>query len=162
MATALDRLTNLRVEQLMARDFITIHEDASLVDAARLMRNYGVTGLPVVDDFRRCVGVLSATDFVEAQSEAHSCCVQHVATSWDQSGLQRAETLSDDSVKAHMSPKVQSIREHRSIVDAGRLMCEEHIHRLVVIDRQGKPVGIISSLDLVSALVNAKNETNSN
>lgn len=162
MATALDRLTSLRVEQLMARDFVTIHEGASLVDAARLMRNYGVTGLPVVDDFRRCVGVISATDFVEAESQAHECCVQHVATSWDESGLQRAEALSDESVKAHMSPKVQSIREHHSIVEAGRLMCEEHIHRLVVIDRQGKPVGIISSLDLVSALVNSRNESNSN
>lgn len=162
MATSLERLTNLRVEQLMARDCITIHEDASLIEAARIMRNYGVTGLPVVDDFRRCVGVISATDFVEAESQAHECWVQHVATSWDQTGLQRAETLSDASVKAHMSPKVQSIREHRSIVDAGRLMCQEHIHRLVVIDRQGKPVGIISSLDLVSALVNAPNDTKPN
>lgn len=162
MATELERLTNLRVEQLMARDFITIHEDASLVDAARLMRDYGVTGLPVVDDYRRCVGVISATDFVEAQSHAHECCVQHVATSWDQTGMLRAETLSDGSVRAHMSPKVQSIREHRTIVDAGRLMCQEHVHRLVVIDRQGKPVGIISSLDLVSALVNARDDNKSN
>jgi CBS-domain-containing membrane protein len=161
MATALERLTNLRVEQLMASDCITIHENASLVDAARLMRDYGITGLPVVDDYRRCVGVISATDFVEAQSHAQ-CCVQHVATSWDNTGLQRAESLSDDSVRAHMSPKVQSIREHRTIVDAGRLMCQEHVHRLVVIDRQGKPVGVISSLDLVSALVNAREDNKSN
>jgi CBS domain-containing protein len=162
VATALDRLTHQRIEQLMARDVITIHEDSSMAEAAQLMRNYGVTGLPVVDEFRRCVGVLSATDFVESQSEKRQCCVQHLSTTRDQTGLQRAEILSQDSVKAHMSPRVQTIHEHRSIVDAGRIMCQEHIHRLVVVDRQGKPVGIITSLDLVSALVNTTNDLVSN
>jgi predicted transcriptional regulator len=67
----------------------------------------------------------------------------------------RAEVLDNGCVRAHMSPKVQTIREHRSIVDAGHIMCEEHIHRLIVVDRQSRPVGIVTSLDLVSALVNA-------
>lgn len=154
MATTLERLTNQRVEHLMARDVITVHEDASMAEAAQLMSNYGVTGLPVVDDFRRCVGVLSATDFVESQSGKRQCCLQHVSTTWDHTGLQRAEVLSQDRVKAHMSPKVQTIRELHSIVDAGRIMCHEHIHRLVVVDRQNRPIGVITSLDLVSALVN--------
>ena len=155
MSTAFEKLTNQRVEQLMARDVITIHEDASMVEAAQLLHNYDITGVPVVDDFRRCVGVLSSTDFVVSKCEEGCNCVSHVARTVDRSGLNRAECLDDESVRAHMSPKLQTIREHRSIVDAGQMMCKEHIHRLVVIDRQGRPVGILSSLDLVSALVNA-------
>ncbi len=155
MSTAIERLNNLRVEQLMARDVVTLHEDSSLVEAAKLLHNYGITGAPVVDDFGRCVGVLSASDYVQSKSEECCSCVTHVATHADRTGLNRAEVLDDECVRAHMSPKLQTIREHRSIVDAGRIMCEEHIHRLIVVDRKGRPVGIISSLDIVSALVNA-------
>lgn len=155
MSTAIEQLTNLRVDQVMARDVITIHEDSSMSEAAKLLHNYGITGVPVVDDYGRCIGVLSASDFVQSTSEVGCKQVTHVATNYDRSGLLRTEELSNESVRAHMSPKVQTIREHCSIVDAGRIMCQEHIHRLIVVDRQGKPVGIIASLDLVSALVNA-------
>ena len=155
MSTAIERLLNMRVEQVMATDVIAIREDSSMYQAAKVMRDCGITGAPVVDNFGRCVGVVSASDFVESKIEESCGCVTHVATSYDRSGLTRTEVLDNDCVRAHMSPKVQSIREHRSIVDAGRLMCEEHVHRLLVIDRQGRPVGIITSLDLVSALVHA-------
>ncbi len=158
MSTSIEQLTNMRVEQVMARDVITIHEESSMSEAAKLLKNYEITGVPVVDDYGRCVGVLSASDFVQSQNAATDSCVTHVATNYDRSGLLRVEVLSKESVRAHMSPKVQTIREHLSIVDAGCIMCEEHIHRLIVVNRQGKPVGVISSLDLVSALVNAHKE----
>lgn len=155
MSTAMQKLANLRVEQVMARDVITVHEDCSMIEAAKMLHNYGITGAPVVDDYGRCVGVLSASDFVQSKYEVGCNCVSHVVTNIDCSGLLRAEELDNESVRAHMSPHVQTIREHRSIVDAGNIMCHEHIHRLIVVDRQGKPIGIITSLDLVSAMVNA-------
>lgn len=159
MNSSIQQLSNLRVEQVMARDVITIHEESSMSEAAKLLSNYGITGVPVVDRRGRCVGVLTASDFVQSQSNVKGSCVTPVCTDYDRSGLLRAEALDNQSVKACMSPKVQTIREHRSIVDAGCIMCEEHIHRLVVLNRQGKPVGIISSLDLVSALVHASQES---
>ena len=32
-------------------------------------------------------------------------------------------------------------------------MCQQHIHRLIVLDEQDHPVGILSSLDIVAAMV---------
>lgn len=155
MSTAIERLQNMRVAQIMATDVISVHEDQAMCEAAQLFKNCGITGAPVVDSLGRCVGVLSATDYVESKLEEKCGCVTHVATSYDRSGLTRVEVLDNECVRAHMSPKVQTIREHSSIVAAGRLMCEGHIHRLIVVDRQGRPVGVVTSLDLVSALVNA-------
>ena len=158
MSTAIDRLLNTKVNQVMATDVVTIHESSSMYEAAMLIRECGISGAPVVDDFGRCVGVLSATDFVESKTEEQCSCVSHVATTVDRTGLTRTEVLDRESVRAHMSPRVHSIREHLSIVDAGHTMCEEHIHRLLVVDRQNRPVGIVSSLDLVSALVNSSRD----
>lgn len=158
MSTAIERLQNMRVAQIMATDVISLHEDHDMCEAAQLFKNCGITGAPVVDSLGRCVGVLSASDFVESKFEEGRGCTQHVATSLDCSGLTRTKVLDPECVRAHMSPKVQTIREHASIVAAGRLMCEGHIHRLIVVDRQSRPVGIVTSLDLVSALVNAPTE----
>lgn len=157
MSTATEKLAHLRVDEVMARDVVTVRADCTMTEAAQLLRDYEVTGVPVVDDFGRCVGVLSASDYVDSKSEESPDHrpIAHVDTTWDRSGLQRANVLNKELVRANMSPKVHSIREHLSVVEAGQLMCQEHIHRLIVIDHHGKPVGIISSLDLVSALVHA-------
>jgi CBS domain-containing protein len=57
-----------------------------------------------------------------------------------------------------MSPSVWSIDADATLIDAARLMCGKHIHRLPVLNREGKVVGVISSLDLVAAMVHAVEE----
>ncbi|TWU27473.1 CBS domain-containing protein [Bythopirellula polymerisocia] len=155
MSSSLEQLTILRVGQVMARDVVTVGVDDTMSAAADMLKTYGVTGLPVVDSSGRCVGVLSATDFVGWESEeshTHSPTAHFDAT-LAQKEVSLPEVSDETLVRAHMSATVQTIREHLSIVEAGRLMCQDHIHRLIVVDRQGRPVGIVSSLDLVSALV---------
>ncbi|MFM2096303.1 MAG: hypothetical protein RIS70_3427, partial [Planctomycetota bacterium] len=53
---------------------------------------------------------------------------------------------------------VQSIAESAPLSHAAKIMCLQHVHRLPVVDASGKPVGIISSMDLVAALSNAAEE----
>ncbi len=160
MGKTTQRLSGMRVEHVMARDVVAVQADSSMAEAAKILRDYAISGVPVVDDTGRCIGVLSASDFVDSKSEespAHPPVV-HVTTTPDSTGLARAEVLDETTVRANMSPKVETILEHLTLVDAGRLMCEEHIHRLIVVDRHGRPIGIVSSLDLVSALVHAAEE----
>ena len=44
------------------------------------------------------------------------------------------------------------------MIDAAREMCAQHVHRLPVVDAGGKVVGLVSSLDLVAAMVGALEE----
>ena len=68
------------------------------------------------------------------------------------------ETMNGDDVQSFMTEDVRSIAEMETIMDAARAMCVSHIHRLVVLDEQGRPTGLISSLDLVAAMVKAIEE----
>jgi CBS domain-containing protein len=54
------------VEEVMTRDIITIREDATIAEAARLMIGMNVRHLPVVDARGRVVGVLSLRDLARA------------------------------------------------------------------------------------------------
>ncbi|MCU0521563.1 MAG: CBS and ACT domain-containing protein [Anaerolineae bacterium] len=54
-------LSKLKVKEIMARDIVTVTEDAPLEEAARIMVDSSVSGLPVVRD-RNVVGIITETD----------------------------------------------------------------------------------------------------
>jgi CBS domain-containing protein len=52
----------LTVEKIMSRKLITVKPDTSIIDAAQAMLDYKVSGLPVVDDNEKLVGILTESD----------------------------------------------------------------------------------------------------
>ena len=61
-------------------------------------------------------------------------------------------------VSRFMSSNVQSLLPGEPLVRAARMMCEQHLHRVPVVNDEGRVVGIISTMDLVAALLNALDE----
>jgi CBS domain-containing protein len=66
----------LRVRDMMSLEPVTVRENAPLTVADRLMREHGVSGLPVVDGDGVLVGVLSRTDVMAAASGPQSAAWQ--------------------------------------------------------------------------------------
>jgi CBS domain-containing protein len=143
MDSAVDRLLTLKVKDVMTRQVVFVNHDQTLSDAARLFVEKGISGAPVVDGEGRCVGMLSAIDYVRREH-----------------GLQGKVTTEGEDQRVHqqMSPGVRSVQPEQTLLTAARLMCEKHVHRLPVLGQEGKPVGLITSMDVVAALVNAIDE----
>ena len=55
-------LSSLKIEKIMARHPKTISADATLAEAARTMLEYRVSGLPVVDEAMKVVGIITESD----------------------------------------------------------------------------------------------------
>jgi CBS domain-containing protein len=80
--------------------------------------------------------------------------------------VRRAHVLQSDEgldasverVAEEMTAGVRSVQPEQTLLTAARIMCEKHVHRLPVLDLDGKPVGLITSMDVVAALVNAIDE----
>ena len=62
----LTRLTGLRVSDLMSDEPVTTKPDRPLMQAVRMMIDHGVNRLPVVDQARRPIGVLTRDDVLGA------------------------------------------------------------------------------------------------
>jgi len=155
MNSAIERLVGLRVRDLMNEDVLTILESDEMHAAAKKIFDAEVTGAPVVNAVGECVGVLSASDFVGRDAGKHEL---QILTRTNPSQPYIIECLNDELVSTHMSPLVQTIADDASILAAGRLMCGEGIHRLIVVDERKHPVGILSTLDLVACMVSAIEE----
>lgn len=57
-------LLEMTAEDVMVRDVVTIPQETTLQEAANVLYREGVSGAAVVDELGRCVGVISASDFV--------------------------------------------------------------------------------------------------
>src|SRR3569832_1879999 len=63
---------SMRAHQIMTRSVISVTPDTSIVEAANIMLKRHVSGLTVVDDGGRLVGVVSEGDFI-CRSEIFTC-----------------------------------------------------------------------------------------
>jgi len=164
MNSAIERLLSLRVSDIMRRDVIQVSAHESMGAAASRMLQHEISGAPVVDEYGHCVGILSAIDFVRHESD-----IQQANQSVEASVLFRscydamtrpsvALGQEDDLVQTHMTPGVQAVAADTPLLDAARIMCGAHVHRLPIMDAAGHVEGIITTLDLVAAMVQAIDE----
>ncbi len=155
MKIAVERLTSLRVKDVMCRDVLTVDESEDLQSAARRLYDRDVSGAPVVNSLGRCVGVLSASDFVARDAEESP---REILVRTNPDEPYRVESLDDNLVASHMTPFVQTISEDASVLEAARIMCAEHIHRVIAVDEEQRPHGILTALDIVAATIAAIEE----
>jgi CBS domain-containing protein len=126
----------------------------SLEGAARLLSQAQVSGAPVVDAEGRCVGVLSATDFVHrAQKGVRPGISQEcVCSSWQ---IVDAECLPTEAVRDCMTKDPVTVSSAARLGELAQMMLDAHIHRVIVVDKNRRPIGIVSSIDILAAVAQA-------
>ena len=151
-----DRILSLQVGDVMASEPITIDLSASMEDVAKIFASHGLHSAPVVDENDKCVGIITASDFVK-RSQIYSAAEGEPHELVRNEEAMQLESKSYDSVSDCMTQGVQAITRTTPLIKAARVMTEAHLHVLPVIEEH-RPVGIVSNLDVVAALVNAFEE----
>jgi CBS-domain-containing membrane protein len=154
MTTITDRLMYLTAGNLMTRDVMVVPQHMSLRAAANLLSQVHVSGAPVVDEGGACIGVISSTDFVRWADGEHKARTRPgqtacVCTAWQMVDI---EALPTETVAAHMTADPVVVPADMTIQELARVMVDAHIHRVIVTDPQRRPIGIVSSTDLLAAL----------
>lgn len=119
------------VNEVMTHDPDVVEPSATLVDAARIMRDADV-GPVLVAEGGRLTGIVTDRDIV----------VRAVAEGRDPTSTKVGDVVSGD---------VTTVTPDQSASDAARLMREHDVRRLPVV-QDGRPVGIVSIGDLAVAL----------
>ena len=144
----------MKALDVMTRRVISVEPDATVLDAARLMLQQHISGLPVIDKVGRLVGILSEGDFLrrrETQTERRrSRWLEFligpgkIAAEYTHShGRKVAEVMTDD---------VYTIDEDTALEDVVDLMERRRIKRVPVL-RGNKVVGIVTRSNLMYAIV---------
>lgn len=157
MAPTTKSLLNLTAADLMSASVVMVPEEMSLQGAAHMLAQACVTGAPVVNNQGRCVGVISASDFIRwAEKGRLHGHVGHEAVAfcapWQ---LVDPGLLPEDAVHNYMTCDPVSVLPATPIGRLARMMIDAHIHRVIVTDPTGKPIGIVSSTDVLAAVAQA-------
>jgi CBS domain-containing protein len=150
----------MKAADIMTPRVITIHDDAPVDEAARLMLQDDISGLPVVDRAGKLVGIVTEGDFlrrVEAGTEVRR---PHWLELMMEPGLLAAEYVHTHGrrIREIMTQGVITVAENAEL-EAIVLLMEQLRVKRVVVTRDGQPVGIISRSNLLQALAKIDPET---
>jgi CBS domain-containing protein len=159
-----EKTMGLRASDLMQTKLHTVHPDLSLPDLERAFLEARVTGFPVVEN-DRLVGVVSRSDVVRKLATEQSYAEYLSDYHRDIGGFESPEPveplsqlaarvgarLGSASVKDVMSGAPVTVSPDDPISHVARALMEHGIHR-VLVTRDGRLEGIITSLDLVRLL----------
>lgn len=145
---------------IMTQPVITVTPQTKIAEAARLMLQHRISGLPVVDDRDRVVGIVTEGDLLR-RSELGT---ERQRPRWVEL-LIGPGRLARHYVDAHartvgevMTENVMSVTPQELLPEIVRLMEKRHVKRVPVIDG-GRLVGIVSRANLVRALVHTLTRT---
>ncbi len=117
----------------MSKNPITAHYTAKIREVANLMYQNGVGSVMIVDDGGVLIGIVTERDLVKA-----------VAT---------GKVADDKEVQTIMTRNPVTISPDASAHDALKKMREYNVRHLPVIDKNGKPLGMVSVRDLLDAIL---------
>jgi len=120
----------------MTIDPIVVAVDAPIEEAERLILDRRVSGLPVIDQDGALLGVVSQTDFMHLADPEVRGLIHHKA-----SGIRVGEVMSRPPLTVLLTTP---------LIEAARIMRAEQVHRLVVVDDQQRPLGVLSAMDFVT------------
>ena len=128
-------LTSILAQEVMTRDPKTISPRKSIRTAAEMMLRNRIGGLPVVDDEGRLVGIITRSDLTRAYAENYA-------------GVLRVGDLAREAY-AIADP-------YHSIYHVARLIHLDPAGKVIVVDPEGRPVGVITKWDLAFANIPAE------
>src|SRR5262249_47529031 len=133
---------------------LVIPQHMSLRTAAHLLAQAHVTGAPVINESGVCVGVISATDIMRYTEGSPSNVSprtreEGVCADWQMIEL---ELLPTDEVCCVMSRKLHASCPETEVAELARMMVEGHVHRVIVVDGHDRPIGIVSTMEVLAAL----------
>ena len=136
-----------QVQDVMSSDVATVREDTPYREIIDVLAARRVSAVPVVDDARRVLGVVSEADLLHKVEFLGQPQERRVFESPRRRAARikaRAQVAAD-----LMTAPAVTTSPHTSLVAAAKTMSRERVKRLPVVDDLGKLVGIVSRGDLL-------------
>jgi CBS-domain-containing membrane protein len=132
------------ITRAMTADVVCARPTLSIGGVVSLMIRHHIGCIPVVDDRRRPIGMVTKFDIVEQLDAFMSSATN---------GSPMPTDLAARTADEVMMPLALSLGEHATIADAAALMTSEDMHHLVIVDDRGHLVGVVSTKDITTWLV---------
>lgn len=115
------------VKEIMNGELFSLRIHDGTDDALGYILGLGITAAPVLDEAKKPIGLASFRDLLRAPSPA--------------------------TVAERMTVPAVTVRSDASVEEAARVIADKGVHRVVVVDAEGRAVGVASSIDVIRGLL---------
>lgn len=150
LAHAVERLTRLfKARDVMTKKVIYVERDTPSEEVAHVMATHGVSGVPVLDEGRKVVGVISEKDFLfhfgTEDTRSFMDVVAHCLRNKGCLALSMRKQMAEDFMT---SPAI-TVSEETLVSEIANILTEKNISRVPVTDPGGKVLGIVARADII-------------
>lgn len=134
------------VDDLMTTPVIRVRQETGFKEIAKLLAEYGITAVPVVDDDERVVGVVSEADLLRKEAAQLDPAALLPVLRPRPADRTKAQATTAEGL---MNGPAVTARPQWTAVEAAQVMERHHVKRLPVVDEADRLVGLVSRADLL-------------
>lgn len=149
----------MKAKDMMTREIIRVSPDTEILEAARLMLDNHLNGLPVVDREGRLQGIICQSDLIAQQKKiplpSFFVLLDSAISFTSQKNIEaEVKKMAASKVSDAMTADPITVDVETSLEDIATLMVKHNVHTLPILDR-GELVGIIGKEDVLRTLMPA-------
>jgi CBS-domain-containing membrane protein len=142
---------------IMSTDVITVTPETEIAQAARLLLDNKINGLPVVDAQGHLVGIVCQSDLIVQQKRVRVPSLftfldGYITLTSTKHFEREVEKIAASQVRQAMTPDPTSVAPDAAIEDVATLMVEKNYHTLPVV-ADGRLVGVIGKEDMLRTIM---------
>jgi CBS domain-containing membrane protein len=140
-------VSRVLVKDVMTKNVISVKRDADLHEASRLLSEHRISGMPVIDDNNRVIGVVSEADILVLAGMNKKHTFKDILRTI--LGEPVPARTGGNRVENVMSFPPITSKADDEVMEVAKILDERRIKRLPVVDNEGKLLGIVSRADIV-------------
>ena len=140
-----DKLAEIDAREVMSSPPITIHEDETIAKARALMRDHGVSRLPVVDDESRLRGIVTTTDIIRE-------VIKPITRLGKTDRKGEKVPAFGHPVKNIMSSPCIRAEPDETLVDLCEKIVEHGIRGMPIVNQLEEPIGVVTRRDILQKI----------
>ena len=147
----------LKVKDIMTKEVIAVSPDTEIVNAAKILLEKRINGMPVIDAFGRLIGIICQSDLVAQQKgipvpSIFTLLESYIPLTSIKKIDKEMEKIAALTVKEAMTLEPVTVSPETDIEEVAKLMVDKKYHTLPVVDG-GKVVGIVGKEDVLKTLL---------
>jgi CBS-domain-containing membrane protein len=147
----------LTARDIMNREVITVTDESTVKELARILSLHQISGVPVVDNSGKMIGVVTESDLIYQTKKVHIPTVITILDSVFY--LENPEKMGDEmkkmagvKVKDILTSGPVTVTEETRLDEIATIMAEKNVHTLPVVNGDTL-VGIIGKKDIIRTLI---------
>jgi predicted transcriptional regulator len=144
----------MKVREIMTKDLTAEEKTIPVRELIFILDSSEMPNMPIVDEEGKLIGVISEKDLIKAALPGYFEMLHSASFIPDMNQLAKKLTqIADDPIEKYMQRDVIYVEEDEDDLQAADLIIRKNLKNLLVVDKEGRLVGVVRRIDLLEHLL---------